>query len=156
MKNGFYRYHIWCFLVLSEPRREKICFCIFKNKGANRAEAVTAQLISTFYCFTDGTRLSKSITSSHFLWLYTALFVSDLVGNPEDRFSHDAAHFINMPMQYAANFMAVYRPCRKPRRQFFSRRDPFFILLHLETCFILRIWCLCKLVSVFIVTILTQ
>ena len=25
----------------------------------------------------------------------TALFVSELVGNPKDRFSHDAAHLIN-------------------------------------------------------------
>ena len=30
---------------------------------------------------------------SHLLWLYTSA-VSDMVGNPEDRFSHDAARLL--------------------------------------------------------------
>ena len=34
----------------------------------------------------------KFSASNHFLWLYTARFVLDLVGNPEDRFSLDEVH----------------------------------------------------------------
>ena len=38
--------------------------------------------------------LFKYQTSSHLLWLST-WFVSDLVENPKDRFSHDAAHMFS-------------------------------------------------------------
>ena len=60
--------------------------------------AVTAKLISAFVF---ATRIVQSLyflnqkfqTSSHLLWLYS-WFVSDLVGNPEDRFSHNVAHIM--------------------------------------------------------------
>ena len=62
--------------------------------------AVTAKLISAFVF---ATRIVQSLyflnskfqASSHLLWLYS-LVVSDLVGNPEDRFSQNEAHFKTM------------------------------------------------------------
>ena len=70
-------------------------FCICENKD-------TDQLISTFVF---ATRIVQSLyflnaklqASSHILWQYS-LVVSDLVGNPEDQFSHnDAQIFLHMP-----------------------------------------------------------
>ena len=65
--------------------------------------AVTAKLISTFV-FTTWIEQSlyflspKFQASSHLLWLYRPV-VSNLVGNPEDRFSHNEAQ-ITQGRQY--------------------------------------------------------
>ena len=66
-------------------------FCICENKDADISFAVTAKLISAFVF---AKRIVQSLyilnpkfqASSHLLWLY------DLVGNPEDRISHNEAH----------------------------------------------------------------
>ena len=58
----------------------KPAFCICENK-----DAVTAKLISTFV-----------FATLIVLSLYFLSFVSDLVGNPEDRFSHNEALIIVM------------------------------------------------------------
>ena len=61
--------------------------------------AVTAKLISAFVFATQIVQSlyflnTKFPASSHLVWLYTAWFVWDLVGNPEDRFSHNEAHVV--------------------------------------------------------------
>ena len=61
--------------------------------------AVTAQLISGFcFRYTDSTiPLLSEFKNFKPLAIYsdcTARFVSDLVGNPEDRFSHNEVHIL--------------------------------------------------------------
>ena len=80
----------------------KLYFSICENK--NTDQLVTAKLISTFVL---ATQIDQSL---YFLNLNfkpliifcgcTARFVSDLVGNPEDQFSHDEAQIedINPPV----------------------------------------------------------
>ena len=67
-------------------------FCICENK---RCRSATAQLVSTFVF------AIRIVQSLYFLQNFkplailsacTAWFVSDLVGNPEDRFSHNEAN----------------------------------------------------------------
>ena len=60
--------------------------------------AVTAQLISAFVFASQIVHFlyylnPKFQASSHIQWQHSP-FVSDLVGNPEDLFSHDEAHII--------------------------------------------------------------
>ena len=69
-----------------------------ENKGADQL-CVTAQLISTFvfatrivqFLFFINLKFQESI---HLLYRRTGRFVSDLVGNPKDRFSRVAAQLI--------------------------------------------------------------
>ena len=79
--------------LLYEPRYEKTGFFAYAKTKTQISFAVTAKLISAFVF---ATRIVQSFllprASSHFPWLYTARFVSDLVRNPEDRFSHNEAH----------------------------------------------------------------
>ena len=73
----------------------KPTFCICKNKAADQYFSV--QLISAFICYIDSTipLLSKSeISSLESSCSCTARFVSDLVINPENRFSGVAAQMI--------------------------------------------------------------
>ena len=72
----------------------KLDFCIAKTK-APISRAVTAQLIGAFVFATRIVKFS-SFYSQNFKLLaffcdYTGWFMSDLVGNPEDRFSRLAA-----------------------------------------------------------------
>ena len=60
--------------------------------------AVTAQLISTLVFAVEIVQSlyflnPKFQVSSHLLWPFSQ-FVSDLVGNPEDRLSHNAVHIM--------------------------------------------------------------
>ena len=72
-------------------------FLAYVKTKAQISFEVTPKLIIAFV-FT--TQIVQSLfflnpkfqVSSHLLWLYSLVnFVSDLVGNPEDRFSRDAA-----------------------------------------------------------------
>ena len=63
---------------------------------------VTAKLISAFVF---ATRIVQSLFYLNFKPLAilcgcTARFVSDLVGNPEDRFSHNEAHLVILPFAF--------------------------------------------------------
>ena len=75
---------------------KKPAFVYAKKKKTQISFAVTAKLISAFV-FATGIVQSfyflnpKYQASWDFLWLHS-LLVSDLVGNPEDRFSHVGAH----------------------------------------------------------------
>ena len=68
-------------------------FCICENKDADQLR-VTAKLISAFVF---ATRIVQSLRNFKPLAIFCsceAWFVSDLVWNPEDRFSHNKAQFI--------------------------------------------------------------
>ena len=72
--------------LMIEPR-QKLDFCLCKKKGADQlCTFVFATQIVQFLFFSN----PKFQVSSHLLWLYRTV-VSDLVGNPKDRFSHVAA-----------------------------------------------------------------
>ena len=75
-------------------------FCLCKNKGADQLPANPAAdqhlcfhyIVQSLYFLN-----SKFQASSHLS--FTAWFVSDLVGNPEDRFSHDVALLLFVPIR---------------------------------------------------------
>ena len=70
-----------------EPRREKTRFCICENKDAD-------QLFSLHVWYNPSTTLIRNFKPLAIFCGCPARFVSDLVGNPEDRFSHNEAHLI--------------------------------------------------------------
>ena len=95
-------------LVMSKP-----AFCICENKGADQlcGNRTTDQRLC--FCYTDSTTpLLFKIRNSKPLAIFcgcTARFVWDLVGNPEDRFSHNETQigeehslYANTPLQYTA------------------------------------------------------
>ena len=72
-------------------RKHALYMC--ENKGADQLRgSITAdqRLCFLYIDCTIPLTISKFQVSSHLLHLR---FVSDLVGNPEDRFSHVGAHF---------------------------------------------------------------
>ena len=80
-----------------KPRREKSGFFAYAKTKTQVSFAVTAKLISAFVF---ATRIVQSLyfLNPNFKLLTiscgcTARFVSDLVENPEDWFSHNEAHF---------------------------------------------------------------
>ena len=81
--------------------RKPFFFGICENKDADQLHS-TAKLISAFFFRHTDSAIPlldlnpKFQVSSHLLWLYlcTVRFVSDLVGNPEDLFSHNEAHIV--------------------------------------------------------------
>ena len=72
-------------LVVRKP-----AFCICENKDADqlRSNCAADQLLCSRYMDSTVPLLSKPLV---ILCGCTAWFVSDLVGNPEDRFSHNEA-----------------------------------------------------------------
>ena len=75
----------------------KPAFSICENKDANQLRGDREADQRLCFRYMDSTIFllpkSKFQTSSHLLWCgCTARFVWDLVGNPEDRFSHTEAH----------------------------------------------------------------
>ena len=68
-------------------------FCLCKNKGAYQlcSYFVFATWIVQFLFF-----LNPKFQASSNLCRCTGRFVSDLIGNPKDRFSHIAAHIIHV------------------------------------------------------------
>ena len=75
----------------------KPAFCICENKGAAQLHSNCAADQCLCFHYIDSTipLLPKSEISSVLPFCgSTARYVSDLVGNPEDRFSHDVAHLM--------------------------------------------------------------
>ena len=71
-------------------------FCIYAKTKTQISFAVTAKLISAFVFATQVIQslyflITKFQASSHLVWSCSP-FVLDLVGNPEDRFSHNEAN----------------------------------------------------------------
>ena len=72
-------------------------FCICEYKGADQLRGVTAKLVSAFVFATQYNPSTSLIQNFKLLAIFcgcTALFVSDLMENPEDRFLRDAAHIV--------------------------------------------------------------
>ena len=64
-------------------------FCICENKDAD--QLCGNREADQRLCFRYSDSTIPKLPKSEILWLYSR-FVSDLVGNPEDRFSHNEAH----------------------------------------------------------------
>ena len=98
----------------------KMAFCICENKDADQ-HAVTAKLISAFVF---ATRIEQSFYFLNFKPLVifcgcTARFVSDLVGNPEDRFSHNEAHLMPSAGAISQLAMVAYKNCVVRKHAFY-------------------------------------
>ena len=74
-------------LMTYEPCHEEFCFFAYAKKELLISCAVTTQLISAFVFATWLNSKPLAIFCG-----YTAQFVSNLVRNPEDRFSQDVTH----------------------------------------------------------------
>ena len=72
----------------------KPAFCICENKDADQLGSYCAasQLLCFRYADSTTPLLSQSEISSHPFCGYTALLMSDLAGNPEDRIPRVADH----------------------------------------------------------------
>ena len=84
-------------LVMRKPE-----LCMNAKTKAQISFAVTAQLISAFLFATQIVQFPNSLklkfqASSYLLWLNSPN-LSDLVGNPEDRFFHNEAHLTLYPL----------------------------------------------------------
>ena len=83
-------------VYIFERVMRKPTFCICENKDADQLHGNREADQRLCFRYTDSTihLLPKSEISS--LFDCTAWFVSDLVGNPEDQFSHNEAHLSTM------------------------------------------------------------
>ena len=93
-----------------EPRYEKTVFCICENKEADQLRGNREADQRLCFRYTDRTipLLPKSEISSCGC---SAWFVSDLVGNPEGRFSHNEAHNALAVSGPEWDVHAVFGPC---------------------------------------------
>ena len=82
------------YCYMSRVMRKPV-FCICKNKDADQLRGNREADQRLCFHYTDSAiplhPKSKFQASRHLLWLYSPVYV-DLVGNPEDRFSHNDAH----------------------------------------------------------------
>ena len=72
--------------------QRKPAFSIWENKGADQLGGNRAA--DQHLCFSyieQSLYFLNPKASNHLLWLYNPSFMSDLVGNPEDRLSGDTA-----------------------------------------------------------------
>ena len=75
-------------LTLNEQHNDNTCFfCILENKGADQLSGYSTADLPLYFRYVDSTIPLKIHASSHLLLLYSKV----CVGNPEDRFSHEAA-----------------------------------------------------------------
>ena len=77
----------------------KPAFCICENKDADqlRGEREADQRLCFRYADSTIPLLPRNFKSLAIFYNCTARFVSDLVENPEDRFSHNEAHITEVP-----------------------------------------------------------
>ena len=91
----------------------KPAFCICKNKDADQLRGYREADQRLCFGYTDTTipLLSKSENFKLLAILCgcTAWFVLDLVGNPQDRFSHDEAHMIHTGFVHNEAFVYTYK-----------------------------------------------
>ena len=93
-------------LRLNEPRHEKPDFCICENKDADQLSGNCEADQCLCFRYTDSTIPLLSKSEIIFCGC-TGWFVSDLVGNPEGRFSHNEAQIITTG---ARNYFISYIP----------------------------------------------
>ena len=81
-----------------EPRHEKPGFGINENKDADQLRGNSEADQRLCFRYTDSLPTTSLIRDFKPLAIFfgcTALFVSDLIGKPEDRFSHNKAQLIS-------------------------------------------------------------
>ena len=71
----------------------KPAFCICENKDADQFRGNREAYQRLCFRYTDRS-IIRNFKPPAIFYNCTAWFVSDLVGNPEDRFSHNEAHFL--------------------------------------------------------------
>ena len=88
------------------------------------------------FCYIDSTisLLSKSEIPQIFLCGSTALFTLDLVGNPDDRFSRNAAHIT--PVEQIAG--RIENKCHISRENLYIDADSFFSSYYIQFNLITR------------------
>ena len=81
------------YLRTNEPHHEKAGFLPMQKQRRRSASQLLHSYQLLCFHYTDSTisLLPKSEISNFFFWGCTGRFVSDLVGNPEDRFSRVTA-----------------------------------------------------------------
>ena len=77
----------------------KPAFCICENKDANQLRGNSEDDQRLCFRYTDSTipllaKFIQNFMPLDIFYRYTAWFVLDLVGNPEDRFSHNEAQIV--------------------------------------------------------------
>ena len=77
-------------LVVRKP-----AFCICKNKDADQLRGNREADQRLCFRYLDSTFLIQNFKALTIFCDCTARFVSDQVGNPEDRFSQNEAHMVN-------------------------------------------------------------
>ena len=112
----------------------KPAFCICENKDADQLRG-NAKLISAFVFATQIVQslyfLSTNFKSLTILCGRAAWFVCDLVGNPEDRFSHNEAQIVSQCLYYCSlhilrdhtMFFSCINICRGSRKLFEPEAD---------------------------------
>ena len=87
-----YKMHQTQFPWVCEPRHEKTWLMLYvSNKGADHS-AYSYSLISTFVVLCLSSMISKLVEPKISKLCLVGRFESNLVANPEDRFSHVTAH----------------------------------------------------------------
>ena len=82
-------------MQLNEPRHEKPAFCICENKDADQLRGYREADQRLCFRYMDSTiPLLRNFKPLDVFCDWTARFVSDLVWNPEDRYSHEEAQII--------------------------------------------------------------
>ena len=93
----------------------KPAFCIYKNNGADSLHGNRAADLYLSFRFIDSTiPLLPNSKPLAIFYGCTALFVSDLVGNPKDMFYSDAAHILFSESLYTVSSRlcdSVTPPC---------------------------------------------
>ena len=83
--------------ITYKPRHEKTGFCLHENKGADQLRSNCEADERLCFRYMDSTILSLLTPKilSFLLCVYKPFIVSDLVRNPEDRFSQVAAQILS-------------------------------------------------------------
>ena len=103
---------IYMSLVMRKP-----AFCICENKEADQVPSNCAADQRLCFHYTDSnnpsTTLIRTFKPLTIFCGYTARFVSDLVGSPEDWFSHNEAHIVKLgfTVVFFPNFYSKTRDC---------------------------------------------
>ena len=83
-------------------------FCLCENKGADQLRGNREADQRLCFRYSDSTiplLLKSDFKLLAFFCDYTGRFMSDLVGNPEDRFSRVAAQFISLMNEWERTFL---------------------------------------------------
>ena len=93
----------------------KTAFCICENKEADQLRDNREADQRLCFRYTDSTITTTKIRNFKPLTIFCGCIgrsMSDLVGNPEDRFSHNEAHFVEASVRFRSKLRQLKRPKR--------------------------------------------